>query len=1088
MIENFLLLSIYEVVRHCEGAPSMRGAATEAIPCIKKNFHKGIAASRTSLKAILSGFAMTVMFLAITVPSQAQESLIYDDPLAAYKEGLKLFEQKNYVTAKKLFQQTIDAPVKVLSGENQTISKNARFYAAFCALELFQPDAEKLLLDMIEVYDEPPMKRLAYYYLGKYYFREKNYGDAIKWFEKVETSDLNNETIAEYKFQLAYCYFFRKKLDDAGRLFKEVRNIKNKYYYPANYYYGYIAFENKDFNEAMESFERIKDSKTYAKILPYYIAQVHYYRKEYSELVNYLSGVMSDSLKYYSELNQILGQAYFEQGKYEKAIKTLTIYMTQSGKVRKEDIYQLGYAHYKAGDYKEAIIQFEQLDNQKDTVGQNALYLLGICHLKTDNKSNAYSAFQRASQMNFDPFITGNALFSHAKLSYELGFETEAIKAFQKYVDEYDNRENAEEAKELLTEMFLNTRNFEAAIKVIESVKNPSARIKKAYQEVTYYRGLEQYNEKSFDEALRLFDVSLQNPTNTEIKSLCYYWKGESFFAKKDFENAGQEYLQFLNLSKINSLQENDWYEANALYGAGYSFLKQKKFGDALPYFNQCVTRIKPLGNKQLKDKVLPDALLRSADCSFMVKDYNASLANYSEIISGKKTGTDYALFQKGMILGLQGKMEEKVSTLQTIETQHPASIYLDDALYETGVAYLALDKKQSAIQVFKKITEKYPNSVYVAKSYLKLGLAYYPEDIDKAIDSYKKVITNFKNSDEAKQAVIAIKDISKEEGAKYLEGIQLTASEKDSISYSAAESQFVKGNYEQAITSFSSYLVEFKEGFFELPAHFYRGECYYTNKNQEQALQDYLFVIDAGKNMFTEKALAKTSWLVFENKNYQQAFEYYQLLLENAAYKENIYAANLGLMRCAYQLGKMNELKQYANVVLNSPDALPEHDTEAEFYLGKAAFEEKDYDAAAKLFKKTAEATTTIIGSEAKYLIAEISFIKGNYKQSLEECKAMVEQKPTHEYWRVKGFILIADNYYKQGNTFQAKATLQSILDNYKGEELKQIAQDKLDKILEEEKAKQKLEIVSDTGSTLEEDTTESIELVVPNDTIDEK
>lgn len=1040
--------------------------------------------------------AITLLYVISARALSAQESLIYHDPLQAYKEGLNLFQQKNYVTAKKLFQQAIEAPVKVLSNENQTIKKNARFYSAFCAMELFQPDAEKLLLDMVNVNDEPPLKRLAYYYLGKYYFREKNYGDAIRWFEKVKTADLSNETLAEYKFQLAYCYFFRKNLDEAQRLFREIRNVRNKYYYPANYYYGYIAFENKDFDEAMESFGRIRDSKAYAKILPYYISQIHYYKKEYPQLVSYLSDIMSDTLKYYTELNQILGQAYCEQGKYEKAVRPLTIYITQSGKVRKEDIYQLGYALYKTGDCQEAIHQFEQVINQKDAVGQNALYLLGDCYMRTGNKSSACNAFQRASQMAFDPFITEHALFNYARLAYELGFDNEAIRAFQQYIDNYGNTENVEEARELLTEMFLNTRNFDAAIRVIETVKHPSARIKKAYQQVTFYRGLEHYNEKEFDEALRLFDLSLKNPADEGIKSLCHYWKGESYFAKNDYKNAEQEYLQFLDLSKINDFSDKDWYEANALYGAGYAFLKQENYGNALTCFNRCIAKIKPLSHRQLKEKVLPDAVLRAGDCSFMVKDYHAALASYSEIITAKKPGADYALFQKGMILGLQGNMEEKASTLETIMDQYPASLYVDDALYETGMAQLAADKKQSAIGLFKKIPEKYPSSPYIPKSFLKLGLTYYNlGDVANAIDNYRQVITRYPQSQDAQQALLAIQEISVAEGNPklYLDiaqssGIQVKASAKDSLSYLAAEAQFASGRCGQAVGSFTDYLSEFKDGYFRLPARFYRGECHYTNKNYAAALADYRYVIDAGKNIYSEKALAKAARITFEDKNYSQANEYYRLLLENASFKENVYAAHLGLMRCSFHLQRWDALKQQAAAVLNSPDALPEHHTEAEFYLGKAAFEERDYDTASGLFKKVADKTTTALGSEAKYLAAEISFIKGNYKQSLDECKALIEQKPTHEYWRVKAFILLADNYYKLQNTFQAKATLQSIIDNYKGEELKRVAQEKLNRILVEEQAGQKREIAADTGSTLEEDTTEIIELTVPLDTIYEE
>jgi hypothetical protein len=39
-----------------------------------------------------------------------------------------------------------------------------------------------------------------------------------------------------------------------------------------------------------------------------------------------------------------------------------------------------------------------------------------------------------------------------------------------------------------------------------------------------------------------------------------------------------------------------------------------------------------------------------------------------------------------------------------------------------------------------------------------------------------------------------------------------------------------------------------------------------------------------------------------------------------------------------------------------------------------------------------------------------------------------------------------------EQGNFLQAKQTLQSIIENYEGEDLKKVAQDKYDKILQKE------------------------------------
>jgi hypothetical protein len=47
------------------------------------------------------------------------------------------------------------------------------------------------------------------------------------------------------------------------------------------------------------------------------------------------------------------------------------------------------------------------------------------------------------------------------------------------------------------------------------------------------------------------------------------------------------------------------------------------------------------------------------------------------------------------------------------------------------------------------------------------------------------------------------------------------------------------------------------------------------------------------------------------------------------------------------------------------------------------------------------------------------------------------------------KGFILLSDVYVKKENNFQAKQTLQSIIDNYEGQELVVIAREKLNAIL---------------------------------------
>ena len=91
-------------------------------------------------------------------------------------------------------------------------------------------------------------------------------------------------------------------------------------------------------------------------------------------------------------------------------------------------------------------------------------------------------------------------------------------------------------------------------------------------------------------------------------------------------------------------------------------------------------------------------------------------------------------------------------------------------------------------------------------------------------------------------------------------------------------------------------------------------------------------------------------------------------------------------------------------------------------------------------------------MGAEAQYHVAYIQYLRSEHEASEKTIFELNNRVPSYDYWVAKGFILLADNYVQIDNTFQAKATLQSIIDNNDNDELIKLAQSKLDKILEVE------------------------------------
>ncbi len=87
-----------------------------------------------------------------------------------------------------------------------------------------------------------------------------------------------------------------------------------------------------------------------------------------------------------------------------------------------------------------------------------------------------------------------------------------------------------------------------------------------------------------------------------------------------------------------------------------------------------------------------------------------------------------------------------------------------------------------------------------------------------------------------------------------------------------------------------------------------------------------------------------------------------------------------------------------------------------------------------------------------------------------------LVKQKPSYDYWLAKGILLLGDNFTAQKDYFNAKHSIESILDNYDGY--------KKDEILAE--AVQKIEYIQNLELNEMKEQPEQEELEIELETID--
>ena len=94
--------------------------------------------------------------------------------------------------------------------------------------------------------------------------------------------------------------------------------------------------------------------------------------------------------------------------------------------------------------------------------------------------------------------------------------------------------------------------------------------------------------------------------------------------------------------------------------------------------------------------------------------------------------------------------------------------------------------------------------------------------------------------------------------------------------------------------------------------------------------------------------------------------------------------------------------------------------------------------------------------GAEAQYLLAKIQYEQEKYDSSLETLFDLNDKFNNYDQWVGKSFLLIAENYIAKDEIFQAKATLNSLIDNHPMESIKEKAKKKLKELKNKEQKKQ--------------------------------
>ncbi|HRS19081.1 MAG TPA: hypothetical protein P5243_06240, partial [Bacteroidales bacterium] len=256
------------------------------------------------------------------------------------------------------------------------------------------------------------------------------------------------------------------------------------------------------------------------------------------------------------------------------------------------------------------------------------------------------------------------------------------------------------------------------------------------------------------------------------------------------------------------------------------------------------------------------------------------------------------------------------------------------------------------------------------------------------------------------------------------------------SLSFEVAQELYLDGDCDKAQPLLSAYIQKYGEGFFLLHAHFYRAECFFSKGYEFEALPDYEYVLQYTKNSFTETSLVNASQIAINSYQYDKALGFLQRLENEAELKPNLLVARKGMMVCYEKLKNNSKIIEIGDKYIVTEKITPADKRWANMLMAKAYEAMQDSVNALVKYKTVAVEHATKEGAEARYYVALYAFNQQKYDEAEKEIIDFLEKNSPHQYWLGKSYILWAKIFIQRNELFQARYTLQNVMQHYKNKE----------------------------------------------------
>ncbi len=863
------------------------------------------------------------------------------------------------------------------------------------------------------------------------YMDRGNWNEAYRWYDSVGENSLDPATDAARRLQMGIALMHMGSRDKAEHILRSLDGTSQES--NALFYRGYIAYADRDYTRARTLLERVTSTAMPAAMAQYYLCQIYYLDGDNNRALTHARRLMENNdvpQEYRAEASRIAGEALYSNGLADQAVPYLKRYIREwDGTPLPSAMYILGIIQYQDADYRGAIETLKTPSEQNDAMGQSALLTIGQSYMRLGDMSSAIIALNKAVELDSERAVTEEAYYNYCVARSDGGRVpfSSSVAVFEDFTRRFPQSKYTSRVSEYLAYGYMSDDNYDAALRNIDRITNPSPRIIAARQQVLYTLGARDVAAGRYDDAITYLvkarSISGQDqPTVTECELLL----GDCYYKKEDYGRAATCYSNYLSRATAGNPNKT-----LARYNLGYALYARKQYGQARTQFEEVIR------TPGISAPMEADATSRIADTYYADRDLDNALKQYERAARINPTAADYPLYQYATIWGWKGNTAAQINGLQDMIDRFPRSPLVPQALLDIAETYTADRRTDDAIATYMKIEREYGTTARGRQAMLLMGTLQSSEGLSgDAYDTYSRLIRRHSPSREATMAAQRLQTLAAEQG-RLDDYISFMSSVPNAPAVDPDEIDRATFAAARTPAQWEKYLSRYPHGEHAPQAMLLLARSAASGNDHDRALSYATrLVTEYPDGEYISEGLSIKADAEMDLGLIPDALEDYRALEMRASDPETLNHSRLGHIRAARDLGLHDEVIELADLLLTSSSLGSGQQNDVSFMKAVALSATGHGGDAAVIWRSLSTNPTDLTGAKSLYYLAQYEYDSGNNTEAWKCVNTLIDSNTPHSYWLARGYILTSDLYRAQGDTFEADEYLRSLRDNYPGQE----------------------------------------------------